>query len=80
MEAQFTAELRVFDKQQGWVVSGHQGLHGWLRRNCQFSSGAGADRIRLGRQLEELHQTAAAFHEPGSASSISPAEDGWRGP
>ncbi|MBJ7607117.1 DUF222 domain-containing protein [Candidatus Dormiibacter inghamiae] len=63
LEARFTAELRVFDKQQGWVVSGHQSLQGWLRRTCQFSSGAATDRIRLGRQLEELPQTAAAFQE-----------------
>ncbi|MGI8563939.1 MAG: DUF222 domain-containing protein [Candidatus Dormibacter sp.] len=63
LEAQFTTELRVFDQQQGWAVSGHQSLQGWLRRNCQFSSGASADRIRLGRQLEELPQTAAAFQE-----------------
>ncbi|MDQ6637686.1 MAG: HNH endonuclease [Candidatus Dormibacteraeota bacterium] len=63
LEAQFTTELRVFDQQQGSVVGGHQSLQGWLRRNCQFSSGAGADRIRLGRQLEELPHTAAAFQE-----------------
>ncbi|MDQ6900833.1 MAG: hypothetical protein M3072_15245, partial [Candidatus Dormibacteraeota bacterium] len=41
LEAQFTAELRVFDEQQGWAVSGHQSLQGWLRRECQFSSAAG---------------------------------------
>ncbi|MGI8564502.1 MAG: DUF222 domain-containing protein [Candidatus Dormibacter sp.] len=63
LQAEFTRRTRILDQNQGWVATGALSTQAWLRRECHLSAAAAADRVRLGRRLEDLPKTASAFGE-----------------
>ena len=61
LEAVFAAGLRRFDKSGEYTADGALGIIPWLKSRCGFSGGAAAERVEIGRQLEQLPQTQKAF-------------------
>ncbi|MBJ7602701.1 MAG: DUF222 domain-containing protein [Candidatus Dormibacteraeota bacterium] len=63
LQAEFTRRTRILDQNQGWLATGALSAQAWLRRECHLTAAAAADRVRMGRRLDDLPQTAAAFGE-----------------
>jgi len=61
LEAVFATGLRRFDKSGEYAADGALGIIPWLRSRCGLSGGAAAERVEIGRQLEQLPQTQKAF-------------------
>jgi hypothetical protein len=58
----FSAEvIRRFEKSGAWAVDGALDIVSWLRSNGKLSGGAATERVAIGRQLENLPETAQAF-------------------
>lgn len=61
LESVFAIGLRRFDKSGEYAADGAVGIVPWLRWKCKMSGGAAAERVEIGRQLEQLPQTQKAF-------------------
>src|SRR3984893_3402233 len=61
LEAAFAGGVRRFDKSGEYKADGMLSVTDWLRWKCKLSGGAAAERVEIGRQLEALPQTEAAF-------------------
>ena len=61
LEAVFATGLRRFDKSGEYAADGALGIIPWVRTRCRLSGGAAAERVEIGRQLEQLPQTQKAF-------------------
>src|SRR6202162_3048526 len=61
LEAAFAGGVRRFDKSGEYKADGALSVTDWLKWKCKLSGGAAAERVQIGRQLEELPQTEAAF-------------------
>jgi len=53
--------VRRFEKSGAWAHYGALDMVGWLKSNGKLSGSAAMERVAIGRQLEELPQTAQAF-------------------
>lgn len=53
--------VRRFDKSGEYAADGALGIVAWLRWKCKLSGGTAAERVTIGRQLEELPETQKAF-------------------
>ncbi|MDQ6771905.1 MAG: 13E12 repeat family protein, partial [Candidatus Dormibacteraeota bacterium] len=61
LEAEFTRRVAHFDRTQGHAACGAVSSAAWLRGRCRIRGGAAADRVRVGRRLDDLPVTAQAF-------------------
>ena len=61
LEAVFAGGVRRFDKSGEYKADGALSVTDWLKWKCKLSGGAAAERVQIGRQLEALPQTEAAF-------------------
>ena len=61
LEAVFATGLRRFDKSGEYAADGALGIIPWVRSRCRLSGGAAAERVEIGRQLEQLPQTQKAL-------------------
>ena len=61
LEAAFAGGVRRFDKSGEYKADGMLSVTDWLKWKCKLSGGAAAERVQIGRQLEALPQTEAAF-------------------
>ena len=61
LEAVFATGLRRFDKSGEYQADGALGIVAWVKSRCRLSGGAAAERVEIGRQLEQLPQTQKAF-------------------
>jgi hypothetical protein len=61
LEAVFVRGVRRLDKSGKYAADGAVGIVAWLRDKCRLSGGAAAERVTIGRQLEQLPQTQKAF-------------------
>jgi len=61
LEAAFATGVRRFDKSGEYVADGALNVTAWLKWKCKLSGGAAAERVEIGKQLERLPQTEAAF-------------------
>jgi hypothetical protein len=61
LEAAFTTGVRRFDKSGEYATDGALSITAWLKWKCNLSGGAAAERVEIGKQLERLPQTEAAF-------------------
>jgi hypothetical protein len=60
-ESVFADGVRRFDKSGEYRADGALSVTEWLRGRCKLSAGAAAERVEVGRQLENLPKTEAAF-------------------
>src|ERR1700736_351840 len=60
-ESAFSDGVRRFDKSGEYKADGSLSVIAWLRWKCKLSGGAAAERVTIGRQLEKLPKTEAAF-------------------
>src|SRR5947209_10423323 len=56
--AQFTVQLRDFDRSGGYAASGALSAAGWLRMECRLSPATASEQVRVARALPELSETA----------------------
>jgi Domain of unknown function (DUF222) len=61
LEAAFATGVRRFDKSGEYAADGALSVTAWLKWRCKLSGGAAAERVEIGKQLERLPQTEAAF-------------------
>src|SRR5207245_4611202 len=61
LEAAFATGVRRFDKSGDYAVDGALSVTAWLKWKCKLSGGAAAERVEIGKQLERLPKTEAAF-------------------
>lgn len=61
MEAEFSRRLERFDRNQGYVPSGHCSAAGWLNDECRMTRSTAWERVRQARRLAELPATSEAF-------------------
>ncbi|MEA2635549.1 MAG: hypothetical protein QOH92_2316 [Chloroflexota bacterium] len=61
LEAAFATGVRRFDKSGEYAADGALSVTAWLKWKCRLSGGAAAERVEIGKQLERLPQTEAAF-------------------
>ena len=61
LEAAFATGVRRFDKSGEYAADGALNVTAWLKWKCKLSGGAAAERVEIGKQLERLPQTEAAF-------------------
>src|ERR1700693_679980 len=54
LEAAFAGGVRRFDKSGEYKADGALSVTDWLKWKCKLSGGAAAERVQIGRQLEEL--------------------------
>ncbi len=60
-EAVSAEAVRRFEKSGAWAADGALNMVAWLRTNGKLSGSAAMERISIGRQLEQLPETAQAF-------------------
>ena len=61
LEAVFASGVRRFDKSGQYAADGALSVTAWLKWKCKLSGGAAAERVEIGKQLERLPKTEAAF-------------------
>jgi len=61
LEAAFAGGVRRFDRSGEYRADGALSVTDWLKWKCKLSGGAAAERVEIGRQLEKLPRTEAAF-------------------
>ena len=61
LEAVFASGVRRFDKSGEYSADGALSVTAWLKWKCKLSGGAAAERVEIGKQLERLPKTEAAF-------------------
>jgi len=61
LEAAFATGVRRFDKSGEYAADGALNVTAWLKWKCKLSGGAAAERVEIGKQLERLPKTEAAF-------------------
>ena len=61
LEAAFVTGVRRFDKSGDYAADGALSVTAWLKWQCNLSGGAAAERVEMGKQLEHLPKTEAAF-------------------
>jgi hypothetical protein len=61
LEAAFVTGVRRFDKSGEYAADGALSVTAWLKWKCKLSGGAAAERVEIGKQLERLPKTEAAF-------------------
>jgi hypothetical protein len=61
LEAAFATGVRRFDKSGEYAADGALSVTAWLKWKCKLSGGAAAERVEVGKQLERLPKTDAAF-------------------
>jgi Domain of unknown function (DUF222) len=61
LEAVFASGVRRFDKSGEYAADGALSVTAWLKWKCKLSGGAAAERVEIGKQLERLPKTEAAF-------------------
>jgi hypothetical protein len=61
LEAAFATGVRRFDKSGEYAADGALSVTAWLKWKCKLSGGAAAERVEIGKQLERLPKTDAAF-------------------
>ena len=61
LEAAFATGVRRFDKSGEYAADGALSVTAWLKWKCKLSGSAAAERVEIGRQLERLPKTEAAF-------------------
>jgi hypothetical protein len=61
LEAAFAGGVRRFDRSGEYRADGALSVTDWLKWKCKLSGGAAAERVEIGRQLERLPKTEAAF-------------------
>src|SRR2546425_7142857 len=61
LEAAFATGVRRFDKSGEYAADGALSVPAWLKWKCKLSGSAAAERVEIGKQLERLPKTEAAF-------------------
>jgi Domain of unknown function (DUF222) len=61
LEADFSSSARAFQAQSGHLADGAPTAISWLSRCCKMSSTSAADRLCVGRQLQEMPEAARAL-------------------
>jgi hypothetical protein len=61
LEAVFAAGVRRFDRSGEFAADGALSTTAWLKWKCNLSGGAASERVEIGKQLEQLPRTEAAF-------------------
>jgi Domain of unknown function (DUF222) len=61
LEAAFASGVRRFDKSGEYAADGSLSVTAWLKWKCKLSGSAAAERVEIGKQLERLPRTEAAF-------------------
>ena len=61
LEAAFATGVHRFDKSGEYQAEGALSVTAWLKWKCKLSGGAAAERLEIGKQLEHLPKTEAAF-------------------
>src|SRR5438445_7007362 len=61
LEAAFAAGVRRFDRSGEYAADGALSVTAWLKWKCKLSGSAAAERVEIGKQLERLPKTEAAF-------------------
>src|SRR5438445_11470343 len=61
LEAAFATGVRRFDKSGEYAADGALSVTAWLKWKCKLSGSAAAERVEIGKQLERLPKTEAAF-------------------
>src|SRR5919204_202030 len=61
LEAIFAAGVRRFDRSGEYAADGALSVTAWLKWKCNLSGGAASERVEIGKHLEKLPQTEAAF-------------------
>ena len=61
LEAIFAAGVRRFDRSGEYAADGALSITAWLKWKCNLSGGAASERVEIGKQLEQLPRTEAAF-------------------
>lgn len=60
-EAVFASGVRRVEKSGQFKADGALSVTAWLRAFCRLSGGAAAERVEVGRALEQLPKTRQAF-------------------
>jgi len=61
LEAAFATGVRRFDKSGEYAADGALSVTAWLKWKCKLSGSGAAERVEIGKQLERLPKTEAAF-------------------
>jgi Domain of unknown function (DUF222) len=61
LEGAFAVGVRRFDRSGEYAADGALSVTAWLKWKCNLSGGAASERVEIGKQLEQLPQTQAAF-------------------
>src|SRR5690348_8472841 len=61
LEREFARSASTFAQQRGHLLDNACTAVGWIARTCNMSSGAAADRLCVGKQLESLPEVSRAL-------------------
>ena len=61
LEAVFAGGVRRFDQSGEYAADGALSVTAWLKWKCNLSGGAATERVEIGKHLEKLPRTEAAF-------------------
>ena len=63
LELRFSQLAAAFDKTAFWDQEGSNSAIDWIRFNCRMTSTAAADRLAVGKQLDQMAQSQQAMNE-----------------
>ena len=63
LELRFSQLAAAFDKTEYWDQEGSNSAIDWIRFNCRMTSTAAADRLAVGKQLDQMAQSQQAVNE-----------------
>src|SRR5438105_15538515 len=63
LELRFSQLAAAFDKTEHWDQEGSNSAIDWIRFNCRMTSTAAADRLAVGRRLDQMAQSQQAMNE-----------------
>ena len=61
LEREFARSASAFAQERGHLLDNACTAVGWIARTCNMSSGAAADRLCVGKQLESLPEVSRAL-------------------
>src|SRR2546430_4105803 len=64
LELRFSQVAVAYDKTEHWDQEGSNSAIDWIRFNCRMTSTAAADRLAVGKRLDQMAQSQQAPHPP----------------
>src|SRR2546430_209763 len=63
LELRFSQVAVAYDKTEHWDQEGSNSAIDWIRFNCRMTSTAAADRLAVGKRLDQMAQSQQAMNE-----------------